>query len=223
MSDSTSWNTSFLEVIVSSKNECVFVRDLSDLILHVICNALWTSMNDVLKQHIAWNNSTHAPLWWFYIHCGIEQTFSPGIICIICHLILRHLSEHGTSSIGKPLLPNDHIAKLNEWTVTEVTELNSSTVDKAALDNLKRQGSWAISTESLQQNIRLDIQFNPCWLKWQTKCSKLAAKDFEASQIHQDTWNRYLASSTAAVQILCQSNSLDGFTSRFFTYHVLVQ
>jgi hypothetical protein len=41
-------------------------------------------------------------------------------------------------------------------------------------------------------NIRLHIQFDPDWPKWQTKRSKLAAKDFETSECLQDTLNRYL-------------------------------
>jgi len=82
-------------------------------------------MNEGSKRPIAWNNSRHAPSWRFYLHCGIEETGSPGIICIVCHQVLRHPSEHGTSSMGKHLLAKAHIAKLNELTVSEVTELTS--------------------------------------------------------------------------------------------------
>jgi len=34
--------------------------------------------------------------------------------------------------------------------------------------------------------------FDLFWLNWQTKRTKLAAKDFEMSEFHQDTWNCYL-------------------------------
>jgi hypothetical protein len=44
----------------------------------------------------------------------------------------------------------------------------------------------------LQRKTIFDIQFNPYWPKWQTKRSKLADKDCETSEFHQDTWNRYL-------------------------------
>jgi len=37
-----------------------------------------------------------------------------------------------------------------------------------------------------------DIQVDPYWAKWQTKCSKLAAMDCEPSESCQDTWNHYL-------------------------------
>ena len=104
MSDTKSLNTSLLEVIIPSKNERVFIHNLSDLTLQIISNAWWASMNDGSKQHITSNNSTHAPLWRFYWQCGIEETGSPAIMCIVCHQVLRHPSEHGTSSMGKHLL-----------------------------------------------------------------------------------------------------------------------
>jgi hypothetical protein len=44
----------------------------------------------------------------------------------------------------------------------------------------------------LLRKIIFDIQFNPYWPKWQTKCSKLADKNFETSDFHQDTCNRYI-------------------------------
>jgi len=106
-------------------------------------------MNEGSKRPIAWNNSSQAPLWRFYLHCGIEETGSPGIICIVCHQVLCHPSEHGTSSMGRHLLAKAHIAKLNELTESEITELTSSTVDETALAILKRQGSRAITIVSL--------------------------------------------------------------------------
>jgi len=41
--------------------------------------------------------------------------------------------------MGKHLLAKAHIAKLNELTESEVTELNSSMVDETAVAILKRQ------------------------------------------------------------------------------------
>jgi len=160
MSDSKSLNTSSLEVMISSKNERVFIRDMSDLTLQIVFDAWWDSMNDGLKGPIAWKNSRHAPSWRFYLHCGIEATGSPGIICIVCHHVLCHPSEHGTSSMGKHLVAKAHIAKLNELPETEVTELTSPTVDETALAILKRQGSRGITIASMQRKIRFDIQFN---------------------------------------------------------------
>ena len=161
MSDLISLNTSLLEVMIPSKTECVFICDLSNLTLQILIHAWWASMNDGSKRPIAWNNSRHGPSWRFYLHCGIEATGSPGIICIICHQVLRHPSEHGTSSIGKHLLAKAHIAKLNELTESEVTELTSSTVYETALAILKRQGSRGITIVSLQRKSIFDIQFNP--------------------------------------------------------------
>jgi hypothetical protein len=146
-----------LEVMMSSKNEHVLIRDLSDLTLQIIFDAWWASMNVDSKQPITWNNSRHAPSWRFYLHCGIEETRSPGIICIICHQVLRHPSEYGTSSMGKHLLAKAHIAKLNELTESEVSKLMSSTVDETALAIQMRQGSRGITLVSSQSEFILDI------------------------------------------------------------------
>jgi hypothetical protein len=161
MSDSQSLSPLLLEIMISCKNERVFIHDLSDLTLQIIFDAWWASMNVGSKRPIAWKNSRHAPSWRFYLHCGIEETGSPGIICIVCHQVLRHPSEHGTSSMGKHLLPIAHIAKLNELTVSEVTELTSSTVEETALAILKRQGSHGITIVSSDRKTIFDIQFNP--------------------------------------------------------------
>jgi len=147
-------------------------------------------MNIGSKRPIAWNNSRHAPSWRFYLHCGMEENSSPGIICIVCHQVLRHPSEHGTSSMGKHLLAKAHIAKLNQLTESEVTELTSLTVNETALAILKRQGSRGITIVSSLRQIIFNIQVVPYWPEWQTKRSKLAAKDFATSEFHQDTWNR---------------------------------
>jgi len=75
-------------------------------------------MNIGSKRPIAWNNPRHAPSQRFYLHCVIEETGSPSIICIVCHKVLRLPSEHGTRSMGKHLMAKAHIAKLNELVVT---------------------------------------------------------------------------------------------------------
>jgi len=94
--------------------------------------------------------------------------------------------------MGKHSLAKAHIAKSNYSTESEVTELTSSTVQKTALAILKRQGSRAITIERSQKKIIFDPQVDWYWPKCQTNRSKLAAKQFEPSEIHQDTWNRYL-------------------------------
>jgi len=147
-------------------------------------------MNVDSKRPITWNNSRHAPSWHFYLHCGIEETSSPGMICIVRHHVLRHPSEHGTSWMGKHLLAKVHIAKLNKLTKSEVTELTSSTIDETALAILERQGSRGIRIVSVQRKIRFEIHIDQYWHKWQTPRSKLEAMDFETSEFHQDTWNR---------------------------------
>ena len=59
--------------------------------------------------------------------------------------------------MGKHLLAKVHIAKLNELTVSEVTELTSSTVAETALAKLKRQGSLGIPIVSSQRHIKFTI------------------------------------------------------------------
>jgi hypothetical protein len=158
MSDSQSLNTSLLEVMISCKNEPLFIGDLSDVALQIIFDAGWASMNIGSKWPIAWNHSRHGPLWRFYLHCGMAGNASPGIRCIVCHQVLRHPSEHVTSSMGKHLLAKAHIAKLNELTELEVTELTSLTVDETALAILRRQGRRGISTVSSLRQVIFYIQ-----------------------------------------------------------------
>ena len=161
MSHLKSFNTSLVKVLISSKNECVFIRDLSNLTLQIIFHAWWGSMNVGSKQPITWNNSRHAPSWKFNLHCGIEETGSPGIIGIVCHRVLHHPSEHGTSSMGKLFLSKAHITKLNELTESEVIELTGSMVYETVFAILKRQGSRVITIECSQSNIIFDVQFIP--------------------------------------------------------------
>ena len=99
------------------------------------------------------------------------------------------------------LLAKAHIAKLNQLTESEVTELTSSTVDETALAILKKQGSRGITIVSVPRKMILDIEINPYRPKWQTKRSKQADKDFETSEFHQDTWNRYLMSEFVSAHI----------------------
>jgi len=157
MSDSKCLNSLLLEVMISFKNERVFICDLSDLTLQIIFDGWWASMNVDWKRPTACNNSRHAPSWWFYLHCGFEETGSPGIICIICHQVLCHPSEPGTSSMGKHLLAKVHIAMLNKLTESEVTKVTSSTVNETALAILQRQGSEGIPIVSLQRKFIFDI------------------------------------------------------------------
>jgi len=144
--------------MISSKKERVFIDDISDLTLQIIFDAWWASMNIGSKRPIAWNKSRHAPSWRFYLHCEMAENGSDDIIYIVCHQVLCHPSEHGTSSMGKHLLAKAHIAKLNELTESEVAELTSSTVDETALAILRRQGSRGISIVSSLIQVIFDIQ-----------------------------------------------------------------
>jgi len=125
MLDLQSFNASLQEVMISSNIEHVFLRDLSGLTLHIIFHAWCFCMNLCLKCGMDWNDSRHVSLLQFYLHCGIVEIGSPGIIRIVCPEVLGHLSEHGPSSIGNLVLGNAHTAKLNRLTALEVTKLTS--------------------------------------------------------------------------------------------------
>jgi len=158
MSDTQSLNTSLLGVMICSKTECSFIRELRDRTLQIIFNVWWTSMNVGAMWPVAWNNIRHAPSWRFYLHCGIEETGRRSIICIICHQVLRHPSEHGTSSMGKHLPVKAQIGKLHKSTVSEVTKSTTSTVDETTFAILKRERSQGILIISSQRKIKLTIQ-----------------------------------------------------------------
>jgi hypothetical protein len=187
--------------MISSKHECVFNCNLSNLTLEINFNAWWDSMNAGSKRPIALNNSRHAPSWWFYLHCGIEETGGPCIICIVYHQVHHHPSEHGTSSMGKYMLRKAHIAKLTELTWSKVTQLTSSMVDESAVAILKMQGSRGITTVSSHRKSLFDIYIDPHWPKWLTNHSKRATMDLETSKFDQDTWNRYLILGFLSVHI----------------------
>jgi len=192
MSSSETLKTSLLKVKISSKNERGCICDLSDFTLQIIFDVWWAAMNIGSKPPIARNDSRHASSWQFHLPCRIEEPGCQGIICIVCHQVLRHPSGHGTSSMGKQLPAKAHIAKLNKLTEREVTELTSSTVFETAWAILKQQRRRGILIVSSLRKFRFDIQAKPYWPKWQTKRSKLAANDFETSESHQHTWHHYL-------------------------------
>jgi len=154
-------NTSLLAVMISSKNECVFICDLSNVTLEIIFNTWWASMNECSKCPIGWNNSRYASSLRFSLHCRIEETGSPGTLYIVRHQVLRHPYEHGTSIMGKPLLAKAHIAKLHQFPESEVTDLTCSTVVETALAILQRQESRGITIVSLERKFLFDIQVNP--------------------------------------------------------------
>jgi len=63
--------------------------------------------------------------------------------------------------MGKHLQAKADIAKLNELTESEVTELTRLTVAETALAILKRHRSRGITIVSLQREMKFDIQVDP--------------------------------------------------------------
>jgi hypothetical protein len=101
-------------------------------------------MNDPSKLPLALKYSKYVSSWRFYLHCKIEETDSPGFMCIVCHQVLRHPSEHGITSMRRHLLAQALILKLKELKESEVFQLTESKVDVMAVAILKRQGSQVI-------------------------------------------------------------------------------
>ena len=130
-----------LEVMSSSNHELVFILNVSNLTWQIVFDGWMDSMNVDSKLPIDCENSGHTPSWQFYLHCGIEGTGSHGIICIVCHQVLCHPLQHGTSPMGKHFLTQAHIAKLNEVTESQVNIFSSLTVDETVLAILKCPGS----------------------------------------------------------------------------------
>jgi len=149
-------------------------------------------MDVASKCSVAWNNSGSGSSSWYYLHCGIEGSTIRDIICVVFHQVLRHPSEHGTSLMGKHFVGKAHIAKLNKSSQSTLTQLTSSMVDETDLDILKRKVSRGITMVSSRRIFLFDIQVNPYWSKWPTKCSKLTGKEIESSEYHQNMANHYL-------------------------------
>jgi len=111
----------------------------------------------------------------------------------------------GTSSIGKHLLANTHIAKLNQLTESEVSELTGWMVDETAVAILKRQGSQGITIVCSQRKMIFHIHIDLYWPKWRTTRSKLSAKEFETSEFYQDMWHHYLLLRFVSAHIPCNT------------------
>jgi hypothetical protein len=60
--------------------------------------------------------------------------------------------------MGKHLLAKVHIVKLNQFTVSDVTELTSSTLDETAWAILKEQATQGIPIVCSQRKIKFPIQ-----------------------------------------------------------------
>jgi hypothetical protein len=88
---------------------------------------------------IASNDSRYVSSCQLYSHYQTEETGRPGIICIVCHPVLRYTLEHGPSSMKKHLLAKAQILKFNELTESEVIALTSSMVKETGSAILKRQ------------------------------------------------------------------------------------
>jgi hypothetical protein len=121
-------------------------------------NAWSASMNVGSKHPVAGNNSWHAPSYQFYLHCGSEETGSPGIIGIICHQVLRHPSDYATSSMGTHWLGKAHIVKLHKLTESGITELTSCMRNETALAIVNREWSRKIPIVSSQRKFSFDFQ-----------------------------------------------------------------
>jgi len=166
-----------------SKKEGVCIHDLGNLTLQMIFDGWLASMIDGSKRPVAWNNSRHVRLWRCYLHCGIEETGSRGIICIVCHQVMCHPSPYAISSIATHLLATAHIAKLNKSTESKVNELNSSMVDETPLAILKRQESRGIPMVSSQSKFIFNTSISSIFTELTDKTLKTISKGVSNGRI----------------------------------------
>jgi len=145
-----------VEVSISLETECVFIHISSNHTFQIICAACWAFKDVGLKRSIALNISRYAPMWHFYLQGGIAKTGSPGIIFIVWHQVPRHISEHGTSSMGKHLLAKAHVAMLNNFIKLEYKDFTSSAVKETTFAIQTRQGTHGIATVSSQTKFIFD-------------------------------------------------------------------
>jgi hypothetical protein len=149
-------DTSSLEIMYSTKEERVFIRDLTDEILQMVFDKWWTSMNVETKTTIVWSGSRHAAAWRFYKHCAKTENGCPGIICIVCNTVLVHPSENGTSTMAKHLQSKTHKAELNKLTESDVSLLTDTAGDEQALAVLKKKGSQGVMVASSSHQTQAD-------------------------------------------------------------------
>jgi hypothetical protein len=91
----------------------------------------------------------------------LRRPVALAIICIICHQVFYHPSEHGISSLGKHLFATAYIVKLNTFTEYNVTQLTSLSVNEMPLALRIRPSSRGIPIVSSQSQIIFEIQVIP--------------------------------------------------------------
>jgi len=85
--------------------------------------------------------------------------------------------------MGKQLLATADIAKSNELTESEVSEMTSTTIDETALAILKRQGSQGIKIVSLQKTFIFDSSILSILIQLTDKTHQSGSKGLPNCQI----------------------------------------
>jgi hypothetical protein len=132
MWDSLSINPSIHQVIAYSQTVQVFRCDLSHLILRFCCDNVFASMNVWLKCLIEWENSRHAFSTCFWLHRIIKQAGYLGMICSVSQDAVHHRLEHAIMFLKSQLLAIVTNAELNEFTMSEVITLTSTTIEETS-------------------------------------------------------------------------------------------
>jgi len=91
MSDAASLDSPVLEVVISSNNECVIIRDLTDRTLQIILDARCSSLTVGWKCTIAWNNSSHVPSWQFFYTVELKR---PATLEWYVSLVIKFFATH---------------------------------------------------------------------------------------------------------------------------------
>jgi hypothetical protein len=151
------FNPSLLEVVISSPNTHVLIRDWRNLSLLIIFNAWWVSLTVGSWHPIASSNHTQAPCGPLYLHCRMETGGIISIIGIVCHQVLHLVSPPVISSMWNHLIGKVLIATFNESKESDVHDLTCSTVDELAFTTLTTQKSQGITIVSWRRKFVLDI------------------------------------------------------------------
>lgn len=170
MLHSKSANTSLPQVMMTSRNQGIFVRDLSDVTFQIISYDWLAFMNVSLKRSRTWDSPGHEPDWRFNLHCQIRETRNTSYICTVWHELLRPPSAHQTGSMGQHSPAKALIAKWKEFSDSQVSEFTASTDDDTAFPRLKRQGSRGIGLVRSQLKFIFDISILFILTEFKWKC-----------------------------------------------------
>jgi hypothetical protein len=92
-------------------------------------------------QKASFSGKKHVQSWVFYQQCAALENGKPGILCLVCGVLLSHPTINGTASMNKHVKSKAHVAKVDAMTADDPASVVSLSADKHALAVLKKKGS----------------------------------------------------------------------------------